>query len=106
MFMSNVIRTQGTAMTNELIERSRQRHEFADGALIVTTATLVVSLVIAITAVSIGIARADTLGSMSGGGGGGFAWIAFFGLAIAGLGGLAAAMAHGGSTQSRRNRVQ
>ena len=45
-------------MTKDLIERSRKRHEFADLALIVTTITLVVSLVIAATAVSIGIARA------------------------------------------------
>ena len=45
-------------MTKDLIERSRKRHEFADLALIVTTITLVVSLAIAATAVSIGIARA------------------------------------------------
>jgi hypothetical protein len=45
-------------MTRELIERSRKRHEFADVALIVTTIVLVVSLVIAATTVSIGIARA------------------------------------------------
>jgi len=57
-----------TTMTNELIERSHKRHEFADAALIVTTITLVVSLVIAVTAVSIGIARADTLVPIADGG--------------------------------------
>ena len=45
-------------MTKDLIDRSRTRHEFTDLALIVTTSALVVSLVIAATAVSIGIARA------------------------------------------------
>jgi len=48
-------------MTKELIEHSRKRREFTDMALTVTTVTLVVSLVIAFTVVSIGIARADTL---------------------------------------------
>jgi hypothetical protein len=48
-------------MTKELIEHSRKRREFTDMALIVTTVTLVVSLAIAFTVVSIGIARADTL---------------------------------------------
>ena len=45
-------------MTKEMIERSRERHEFADLALVVTTIALVVSLVIAAATVSIGIARA------------------------------------------------
>ena len=48
-------------MTKELIEHSRKRREFTNMALIVTTVTLVVSLAIAFTVVSIGIARADTL---------------------------------------------
>ena len=47
-------------MTRELIERSRRRRGIADVSLIVTTIALVVSLVVAATAVSIGIARADT----------------------------------------------
>ena len=45
-------------MTKELIDRSRKRHELSNRALIVTTSALIVSLVIAATAVSIGIARA------------------------------------------------
>ena len=48
-------------MTKESIEHSRKRREFTDMALIVTTVTLVISLAIAFTVVSIGIARADTL---------------------------------------------
>jgi hypothetical protein len=75
-----------------LIERSRRRHEFADAALIVTTITLVVSLVIAATAVSIGIARADTLTPIADGGGGRFALAVLIGLVIAAMGGLTAAM--------------
>lgn len=79
-------------MTKELIERSRKRHEFADVALLITTVTLVVSLVIAFTAVSIGIARADTLTPFTGGGGGRLAFGALFGLAVAGIGGLTAGL--------------
>jgi hypothetical protein len=79
-------------MTKDLIERSRRRHEFADAALIVTTITLVVSLVIAATAVSIGIARADTLTPIADGGGGRFALAVLIGLVIAAMGGLTAAM--------------
>jgi hypothetical protein len=45
-------------MTKELIERSRRRHTFADGPLLVLTATLVFSLMVAFSVVSIGIARA------------------------------------------------
>ena len=81
-------------MTQEMIERSRQRHEFADVALLVTTVTLVVSLVIAFTAVSIGIARADTLMPLAGSGSARLAlWIPL-GLLIAGLGGLTACLVH------------
>ena len=46
-------------MTEQLIEHLRKRREFADVTSIVTTIALVVSLVIAVTAVSIDIARAD-----------------------------------------------
>ncbi|HEY5597253.1 MAG TPA: hypothetical protein VIK47_00485 [Kiloniellales bacterium] len=80
-------------MTKELIERSRKRHEFTNAALIVTTITLVVSLVIAVTAVSIGIARADTLVPLADSGGGRFALAVLVALVIAGVGGLTAAMA-------------
>jgi len=68
-------------MTNELIERSRKRHEFADVALLVTTVTLVVSL-------------ADTLTSLGGSGNARLALSIPLGLLIAGLGGLTAKLVH------------
>jgi hypothetical protein len=82
-------------MTKELIERSRKRHEFADVALLVTTVTLVVSLVIAFTVVSIGIARADTLMPFAGNGNARLALSIPLGLLIAGLGGLTAGLVRG-----------
>jgi hypothetical protein len=90
-------------MTNELIERSRKRHEFADVALLVTTVTLVVSLVIAFTAVSIGIARADTLTSLTGSGNARLALSIPLGLLIAGLGGLTARLVHRGAVATGRD---
>jgi hypothetical protein len=81
-------------MTRELIERSRRRPACADVALIVITMALVVSLVVAFTAVSIGIARADTLVPYAGNGGGRVALAMFVGLVIAGMGGLTAALVH------------
>jgi hypothetical protein len=79
-------------MTQELIERSRRRHAFVDVALLVTTGALVLSLVVAFTAVSIGIARADTLAPFGGIGGGRLALAAILGFGIAGMGGLTAAV--------------
>jgi hypothetical protein len=90
-------------MTKELIERSRKRHEFADVTLIVTTLALVVSLVIAGTVVSIGIARADTLVPFSGDGNGRMALAALLGLVIAGMGGLTAAMMRSDVSPVRRD---
>ena len=90
-------------MTKELIERSRKRHEFTDAALLVTTITLVVSLVIAVTAVSIGIARADTLVPLADSGGGRFALVVLVALVIAGMGGLTAAMVRDGTHPQSRD---
>jgi len=90
-------------MTKEMIERSRKRHEFADAALIVTTITLVVSLVIAVTAVSIGIARADMLVPIADSGGGRFAFAVLVGLVIAGMGGLTAVMVRDGKVSPPRD---
>ena len=90
-------------MTKELIERSRKRHGFADVALLVTTAALVVSLVVAATAVSIGIARADTLGSIAESNGGRFALAIVLALVIAGMGGLTAVVVHDGKNPPRRD---
>jgi hypothetical protein len=91
------------AMTKELIERTRKRHAFADVPLIALAATLVVSLVIAFTAVSIGIARADTLVPFGGSGGGRLALAMLVGLIIAGMGGLTAALVHNDKFPPRRD---
>jgi hypothetical protein len=58
-------------LTKDSIDLSRKRRKFADEALLTTTTVaLMVSLVVAATVVSIGIARADTLGTFAGNGGG------------------------------------
>jgi ABC-type taurine transport system ATPase subunit len=90
-------------MTKELIERSRKRHAFADVPLIVLTAALVLSLVVALTAVSIGIARADTLVPFGGSGSGRIALAMLVGIVIAGMGGLTAALVHNGKFPPRRD---
>ena len=101
---TKVIRTAGfETMTKELIERSRRRHTFADVPLFVLAATLVLSLVIAFTAVSIGIARADTLVPFGGGGSGRLALAMIVGVAIAGMGGLTAAFVHNDKVPPRQD---
>ena len=90
-------------MTKELIERSRKRHAFADLPLLVLTASLVLSLTVAFTAVSIGIARADTLVPFGGGGSGRLALAMLVGVVIAGMGGLTAALVHNDRLPSRRD---
>jgi len=52
-------------MTRELIERSRQSRAGAGFALVALTLALVLALAIAAAVVSIGIARADTLGALA-----------------------------------------
>ena len=90
-------------MTQELIERSRKRHALTDLPLIVLAATLVVSLAIAFTAVSIGIARADSLVPFGGTGSGRLALAMLVGFAIAGMGGLTAALVHNDTFPPRRD---
>ena len=90
-------------MTKKLIDRSGQRHAFADVPLIVLAVSLVLSLVVAFTAVSIGIARADTLVPFGGGGSGRLALAMLVGVVIAGLGGLTAALVHNDRFPSRRD---
>ena len=90
-------------MTKKLIDRSHQRHAFADVPLIVLAVSLVLSLVVAFTAVSIGIARADTLVPFGGGGSGRLALAMLVGVVIAGLGGLTAALVHNDTFPSRRD---
>jgi hypothetical protein len=90
-------------MTKELLERSRQRHGFADAPLVFLTAALVLSLVVAFTAVSIGIAHAGTLMPFGGGGSGRLALAMLVGVFIAGMGGLTAAFVHNDKFPPRRD---
>jgi hypothetical protein len=60
---------------------------------LITTAALAFSTAVAITAVSIGIARADVAGAVVRGDGAPFAIALFIGLLLAGMGGLTAVMA-------------
>ncbi len=53
-------------MTQDLINRSRNRHALTNRALLALIAALVAALAVAAVTVSIGIARADTLGQLSG----------------------------------------
>lgn len=83
-------------MSKELIERSRKRPAVAEPALVVTAATLLVSLAIAAATVSIGIARAGTLEQIAEGGGGRWVLAIFVALVIAGMGALTAVMVDDG----------
>lgn len=60
---------------------------------LVTTAALALSTAVAITAVSIGIARADVLGTVAKGDSAPFAIALFIGLLLSAMGGLTAIMA-------------
>jgi hypothetical protein len=64
------------------------------------TIALVVCLAVALTAVSFGMARADTLGSIVDGRDGALAVSTFFALLIAGMGGITAAV----TRNDRRDR--
>ena len=90
-------------MTQELIERSRQRHAFVGLPVILITLSLAVSLMIAATAVSIGIARADTLMPAAGGGSSRLMFVVFLGFVIATMGGLTAAMVKNEVSSQRRD---
>jgi hypothetical protein len=59
---------------------------------LVTTAALALSTAVAVTAVSIGIARADVIGTVAKGDGAPFAIALFIGLLLAAMGGLTAAV--------------
>jgi hypothetical protein len=59
---------------------------------LITTAALVFSIAVAAIAVSMGMARADTLTTIAESDGGRFALATFVGLVLAGMGGLTAVM--------------
>jgi hypothetical protein len=62
---------------------------------LITTAALAVSTAVAVTAVSIGIARADAIGATAHGAGTRVAVALFLGVLLSGMGGLTAIMANG-----------
>ena len=92
-------------MTQDLLNRSREcaRRRVVDVALLTTTVSLVVSIVVAATVVSIGMARADTLGHIADTGSGRFALAIFLAFVIAAMGGLTAVMAPDGEPPQRRD---
>jgi hypothetical protein len=69
--------------------------------LIVLTVALLFSLVVAFSAVSVGIARADTLMPFGGSGNGRLALATLIGLTIAAVGGLTAVLMRGGGVSPR-----
>ena len=89
-------------MTQELIERSRQRVAFAGLPVILITLSLAMSIVIAATAVSIGIARADTL-MPAAGSSGRLMFVLFVAFIIASMGGLTAAVVKNKVRPQRRD---
>jgi len=90
-------------MTKELIEHARKRHTLTDLVLLILTVALVLSLAIAATVVSIGMARADTLGAIASSNGERLAWAMFLCFVIAGIGGVTALVVRDGERPQRRN---
>ncbi len=74
-------------------QASAPKHRSIAFVELVTTAALALSTAVAVTAVSIGIARADVAGTVVNGDGTAFAVALFIGLLLSGMGGLTAIMA-------------
>ena len=72
---------------------SATKHRSIAFVELMTTAALALSTAIAVTAVSIGIARADVVGVVAKGDGAPLAIALFIGLLLSGMGGLTAVMA-------------
>jgi uncharacterized membrane protein len=103
MFARKMIRNPDQDMIKDSLERARKRRGFAELATVVTTVALLVSLVVAATVVSIGIARADTLAPVSGSGTSRFAMGVLLALVIAAMGGLTAVMTPDHKAPRRRH---
>ena len=78
---------------NEASPASGVKHRSIASVELITTAALALSTAVAVTAVSIGIARADVVGAVAQGDGAPFAVALFIGLLLSGMGGLTALMA-------------
>jgi hypothetical protein len=72
---------------------SATKHRSIAFVELITTAALALSTAVAVTAVSIGIARADVTGAVANGDGAPFAIALFIALLLSGMGGLTAVMA-------------
>ena len=72
---------------------SATKHRSIAFVELMTTAALALSTAVAVTAVSIGIARADVVGAVAKGDGAPLAIALFIGLLLSGMGGLTAVMA-------------
>jgi hypothetical protein len=88
-------------MTGQMSER--QRSALANAPLIVLTVALLFSLVVAFSAVSVGIARADTLMPFGGSSNGRLALAMLVGLIIVGVGGLTALLVRSDNLSPRRD---
>ncbi len=75
------------------VHTSATKHRSIAFVELMTTAALALSTAVAVTAVSIGIARADVVGAVAKGDGAPLAIALFIGLLLSGMGGLTAVMA-------------
>jgi len=83
--------TDGVGFVSPSVRTSAAKRRFARAELIATIA-LAVCLVVALTAVSIGMARADTLGIIAETDSGRLALAVMLGLVLVGMGGVTALM--------------
>jgi hypothetical protein len=82
-----------TTIEHEARQASARKHRSIACVELIATAALALSTAVAVTAVSIGIARADVVGAVTNGDSEPFAIALFIGLLFAAMGGLTALMA-------------
>jgi hypothetical protein len=85
--------TRYTGIEQEHRQACAPRHRSIAFIELITTAALALSTAVAVTAVSIGIARADVVGTVAKGDGAPFAIVLFIGLLLSAMGALTAIMA-------------
>jgi hypothetical protein len=98
-----MIRLRTKAMTQDLIDRSRQRHTLTDRTLVALIVALVAALAVATVTVSIGIARTGTLAHIAADSGGRLTLAMVLALIVAGMGGLTAAVVRDEKVSPRRD---
>jgi hypothetical protein len=87
------LKTLPAEIEREAPEAAAPKHRSIACVQLITTAALALSTAVAVTAVSIGIARADVLGEAAKADGAPFAIALFIGLLFTGMGALTAVMA-------------